>query len=409
MSSSSSSDLSSHEAAQVSPSSQRGVLVDLWNQISSWIFRPSPSSSESPANNIARSEEDEINALAQAACAGDEQEIRRLFETNIDMDVRVTSTGGTALYCACLNGHHAAVELLLGVGADPTITDYDGTAPIHVAAYNSSESEGAGRLYCEILETLVLEHGVGVDQRDGGGGTPLMMASLTGSCEALKTLIRIGADPLNANDNGETALYLAAQEGHNDIVSVLIQDDDGVGGELDVATTSGWWTPLYASAQHNQLSTAQLLMTSGADVNLADKDGNTPLHVASTQGFTSMCALLCEHGACSNAQNHEGDSPVLMATKDGHDDTIRLLVQTHGADPNTPDHEGYTPVFVAAQEGHDSTIRLLVAGLGADPAVQTSTGATPMDAALQQGNTSALAVLTELTTTEGGQRREASP
>ena len=45
-------------------------------------------------------------------------------------------TGHTPLHGALMKDHSRMVELLVGYGADPTITDNDDTTPLHVALAN---------------------------------------------------------------------------------------------------------------------------------------------------------------------------------------------------------------------------------------------------------------------------------
>jgi ankyrin repeat protein len=81
-----------------------------------------------------------------------------------------------------------------------------------------------------------------VNAKTKRGDTALMMASEKGHLEIVKWLIANNAD-VNAKDNkdnvGETALILASEKGHLEIVKLLIANNADVN-----AKSNGEWTAL---------------------------------------------------------------------------------------------------------------------------------------------------------------------
>src|SRR5262249_10231562 len=57
------------------------------------------------------------------------------------------------------------------------------------------------------------------------------------------------------------------------------------------------------------------LIERGADVNAADRDGNTTLHLLATRkpAFDSVIELVAEHGALLETPNREGKTPLALA------------------------------------------------------------------------------------------------
>ena len=72
------------------------------------------------------------------------------------------------------------------------------------------------------IEQLVAEGAV-VDERGGGGTTPLLEAVLAGQIGAVNLLIVDGADIQAGNEGGFTPLHAAAFGGHNEIVELLLE------------------------------------------------------------------------------------------------------------------------------------------------------------------------------------------
>ena len=102
----------------------------------------------------------------------------------------------SVLMLAALKGHFSLVQKLVEHDADVNKT---GWTPLHYAA-------SAGHV--QIIEYL-LEHSAYIDAESPNGTTPLMMAAMYGSPEAVKVLIQAGADLHLKNQLGLSALDFA--------------------------------------------------------------------------------------------------------------------------------------------------------------------------------------------------------
>jgi len=82
----------------------------------------------------------------------------------------------------------------------------------------------------DIRIRLLLLRGADVNFRDSFSGyTPLIQAASQGRTEAVKVLIKSGAD-INARNNfGWTAIMLAAENNHSQIVRILLPLSGGLG------------------------------------------------------------------------------------------------------------------------------------------------------------------------------------
>ena len=103
----------------------------------------------------------------------------------------------------------------------------------------------------------------------------------------------------------------------------------------------------YAAGDAN-LKQAASLIRSGADVNLADKNGWTPLHFAAQAQSPEVAALLLDAGAQIDPKDAHGNTPLFKAvfTFKESGDTIRLL-RARGADPLSVNKHDQTPVGLA--------------------------------------------------------------
>ena len=84
-------------------------------------------------------------------------------------------------------------------------------------------------------------------------------------------------------------LYIAAENGHTDIVKLLLDSKAGVNARI----TGTGETPLYAAAQNGHTDTVKLLLDHKADVNACcNDDGATPLWAAVKFGHTEVEKVL---------------------------------------------------------------------------------------------------------------------
>ena len=169
----------------------------------------------------------------------------------------------------------------------------------------------------------------------------------TGNIEAVKKHLAAGTD-VNANDGGWTPLWYAADEGHKEIVELLIAK----GADVN-AKNKGDVTPLYGAARSGRKEVAELLIAKGADVNARDDAGRIPLHSAIGGDHKEIVELLIAKGADVNAKNDKFVGTFLhWAAVVGQNEIVKLLI-AKGADVNAKDYAGVTPLDYAEGETAD--------------------------------------------------------
>jgi len=88
-----------------------------------------------------------------------------------------------------------------------------------------------------------------------------------------------------------TALHFATEEGHKEIVELLITHN----ADLNKRTSNGW-TALHFAAEEGHKEIAELLIAKGADVNAKDEEDGTALDWAIRHKRTEIADLLRKHG-----------------------------------------------------------------------------------------------------------------
>ena len=131
-------------------------------------------------------------------------------------DIRFGRPEGTgAVEGAASRASSEILRLLLGAGADPHMTTYDGTTPLMVAAglgrstYTPREPRGARSPGAERAVAILIEAGADVNAVNEAGFTALHGAAFRGLNEVIEYLVAQGAD-IDARDfRGRTAYRMA--------------------------------------------------------------------------------------------------------------------------------------------------------------------------------------------------------
>jgi ankyrin repeat protein len=123
----------------------------------------------------------------------------------------------------------------------------------------------------------------------------------------VKDLLNKG-ESLDAKQNGQTALHIAAMNGKVDILTVLIAR----GAKVDVQDDQGI-TPLMLAAKDGRVEAIQALIAQGAKITVQDKLGENALHIAAAHGKKDAVAALLDRGADVRATTNTGLNALVFA------------------------------------------------------------------------------------------------
>src|SRR5690242_5984525 len=118
------------------------------------------------------------------------------------------------------------------------------------------------------IAQLLLQAGANVNATDRSQRTALM--NINDSVDMLRVLLQAGADPNVRDRNGSTMLH-SANYSSVEFIKTLLEFK----AQVKVRNNQGE-TPLHRAIDHAKLSTVELLLQAGADVNAATLSGQTP-------------------------------------------------------------------------------------------------------------------------------------
>lgn len=235
--------------------------------------------------------------------------VKKLIKAGATLDAIITPDGFTPLMLAAMSSNIEVVSELLNAGAKAGVNnktkdgftplmfaaglDFSGVGPMisfaksFAQAFSGKEVELEKSLYDDIemislntkeksnpqLFNLLIQNGADINVQTNNGYTPLMIASLNGNIDIVKTLIDNKVDVNAKSSDQQTALVLAKND---NVVEALIN----AGADINVNNTKGL-TPMITA---NSSTMVKTLVKAGANVNEEDEKGlnNLIYHVIST-------------------------------------------------------------------------------------------------------------------------------
>ena len=160
--------------------------------------------------------------------------------------------------------------------------------------------------------------------------SPVADAAQRGDLEAVRALLRQGADVNAAQSDGTSALHWAAILDDRSIIEVLLY----AGANTEATTRLGGYTPLHLAARRGHATALDALAGGGADVETRTTTGVTALHYAAESGREDAVSALLRHGAAVDAPTTaDAQTPLMWATASNRLETMRVLLEA-GADPS---------------------------------------------------------------------------
>ena len=254
--------------------------------------------------------------------------------------------GFTPLLSVCVNESTSDIKGLLRMGADPNV---ENTISLEATEYRT---------------------------------TPLIYSCHSGAEASVRCLLEWPTIDVNkaVSDDGITPLFVACQDGRDDIVRMLVARDDIA---LDTTTTGRFGaTALFIACQEGHHTVVELMIRHGADANLVlGRSGRTPLGVACAEGHTNVVRELLQSPDANvdvSMRMRTGISPLMDACGTGKIEIVSMLLAHPEIDTSVLHctDSGVTALHFAVIGKNIAIVKLLVL-FGASTTVKDDDGFSP--------------------------------
>ncbi|CAG8419034.1 unnamed protein product [Penicillium salamii] len=247
--------------------------------------------------------------------------------------------GRRPLGAAAINGHLDVVNFLISRGADVTAKDGDGFSSLHLATYEGELS---------IAQRLLAENPELLEDRDCNGDTSFAIAASLGFLPLVEFFMTQKADIYAKGRYGGTGWHLSAKEGHIDVIKKLFHHDPGFRDtQNDLQETA-----LILAAGDGHVSVVEQLLSWGSDIDARRYNDNGAIHGAARYGHVKMAELLLrQRRDLLHSRGFNGRTPFSMAAEEGQLAMCEFLAE-EGADITTMDQDENQPIHLAAAFGH---------------------------------------------------------
>jgi ankyrin repeat protein len=352
--------------------------------------------------------DDPVSELLLAADCGDTAVVIELLASGLHPDVRAIG-GASPLLMAVRNGHVEIVRVLLEHGAHPNPDGWRGYTALTHAIQRSLRGEGskplelllaAGARYNLVDAVLandlefvrgLLDEGGNPNEGEGSYNGPLLMeAAQYGHVEMVRLLLARGARIEATDDINQTTLHEAARYSRIDVVRCLL--DSGA----DINTGYPYETALTMAENEGHREMVAFLLARGARWSLKD---------ALARGDVALFRTLLDEEILARREDDEtgsDDSPddpdptakvdrisgrfgriTMDAVGYGNLEIVRFLLD-RGASHFLDWRDHHSLLAEASQHGHVEVARLLI-DRGADLHAIGWDGLTPLSWAIKQG------------------------
>ena len=332
--------------------------------------------------------------LHVAAKAGNAAVVELLLKRGADVNLKAPA-GPTPLQEAAIYGHRTVVDILLKGGAKPDFfselatgkldsvsaaLEADGTRGHRPDGWSRTPLDYAAAAGQISMIELLATYGVQDDEPAISyvSEPAIHWAAGQKQTAAVAFLLDAGDDPNSTGMFADTLLHVAAGRNDIELAKLVLRHKPN----LQIRAMAGE-APLHDAVQLKSYDVAALLLSAGADPNVArgpdhrpcglfgDDTGSleTPLQLAAEIPDLQMSRLLLAHGAAINARDSSGWTALHHAVSAGSAETDeqRLIVVrfflAHGADVNAKNSEGQTPLDVTNHE----VLRAILIEHGAKP------------------------------------------
>ena len=239
----------------------------------------------------------------------------RARDTYGRMPLHYAAQYGLVIVCHILIARMQAwgqFEVEEGIDA-PFWQDADGYAPLHLSVIGGHPLTTEALLGAENWKGSK-DRRAGIHKHRSKSSEVLALATKENFVVIVKLLVAAGVDFNYQDDQGETALHVAARFGHTECAKTLLQGNGDQKANTELTEKSFGWTPLFTACVDGQLGIVELLISAGADLERLDGSGWTAKEHAALRGHIEIANALAKVTATSVGSDPESSAFATLST-----------------------------------------------------------------------------------------------
>ncbi|KAL3506959.1 hypothetical protein ACH5RR_032341 [Cinchona calisaya] len=250
-----------------------------------------------------------------------------------------------------------------------------GDSPLHLAAR-------AGNLtkVKEIFQKF--DGGVikdSLSKQNQEGETSLFVAAENGHAFVVGEFLKyvdVETASIGAN-NGYDPFHVAAKQGHLEVLKELLRFFPN----LNMTTDSSNTTALHTAAAQGHIDVVNLLLDIDPNIaKIARNNGKTVLHTAARMGHLEVVkSLLSKDPSIGFRTDKKGQTALHMAVKGQNVEIVQELIRPDPSVLGLEDNKGNTALHIATRKGRIQIVQCLISSEGIEINAVNKAGETPLD------------------------------
>ena len=281
------------------------------------------------------------------------------------------------------------LSMLMENGSDVTVlTELNKESVFHYVSLSGN---------IELLKEILANANIGqiqisVNKQNTLGWAPLLAASSRGHVEIVGSLLECNARVDVFDNEGRSALHLAAECGSMDVIKLLLDENAFVNSKTKLG-----WTALYFAAHKGYTELAAYLIKSGATLGGMTIKKQTPMHLAAAAGQKETCQKLLELEATVDSNDDQEQKPIHVAAQHDHTHLVQLFLEARPSLVSSTTKDGNTLAHLAAKKGSTDVLKAMFA---VDKALVTNAknrfnSNSPLHLATERGHTESVKLMLE--------------
>lgn len=366
----------------------------------------------------------ERTPLHVAAASGDLSIAKLLITYKSDVNA-LDKFFNTPLHRAVSNGYPEMAKLLLKNKANPNTKNKLGDTPLHIAASGTSlelvkclledindtdvfienalgetplkraYESGSREIveYLRIKEQIIRKNATGKSEEETYVPYTLMMhAAYDQRPLSIRLLYKRGYKPDDTNNDGDTALHVAAYEGILASAIELL----ALKCAVDIRNKKGKTALYYAVANGHEDLMDKILEAAGDSkksiCNIPDNNNKSPLFRAAQEGYYTIFLKLLKNGAKTDVLAIDKSNILHASVLRGNLEIVTHILDSKLVDVNNHNSSGLTPIHFAVLRARIHLVELLLLN-GANIDCQDVGGETPLHYAVMVGDSKLVSIL----------------